>query len=199
LRFAFRARPGDRGAARRHVASSICWAKRAVPKAHPPLVAARSASTKSLSSAPRNSKKSYSDPDFFLFCRASWSALICTWVLRYRRNPFLRHRHVFAICRDELDLHLNMEFERRTEMTSTVKKAIPLAVGLVLLAGSPAFAARHHLNKETRIHDLIAPTYASVGSVVSSADASYCAQRWAYYDPASGKYMGDDGDWRPCP
>jgi hypothetical protein len=40
---------------------------------------------------------------------------------------------------------------------------------------------------------------ASVGSVVSSADASYCAQRWAYYDAASGKYMGDDGEWRPCP
>jgi BA14K-like protein len=29
-------------------------------------------------------------------------------------------------------------------------------------------------------------------------DASYCTQRWAYYDPASGKYMGDDGEWRPC-
>ena len=40
---------------------------------------------------------------------------------------------------------------------------------------------------------------ASVRSVVSSgADASYCAQRWAYYDRASGKYMGDDGQWRPC-
>jgi hypothetical protein len=40
---------------------------------------------------------------------------------------------------------------------------------------------------------------ASVGSVVSTTDASYCAQRWAYYDRASGKYMGDDGQWRPCP
>jgi BA14K-like protein len=39
---------------------------------------------------------------------------------------------------------------------------------------------------------------ASVGSVVSSTDASFCAQRWTYYDPASGKYMGDDGQWRPC-
>jgi hypothetical protein len=39
---------------------------------------------------------------------------------------------------------------------------------------------------------------ASVGSVVSSTDASYCAQRWAYYDPASGKYLGDDGQWHPC-
>jgi hypothetical protein len=36
------------------------------------------------------------------------------------------------------------------------------------------------------------------GSAVSRADASYCAQRWAYYDPASRKYMGDDGEWRPC-
>ena len=36
-------------------------------------------------------------------------------------------------------------------------------------------------------------------SAVWRADASYCAQRWAYYDPASGKSMGDDGEWRPCP
>jgi hypothetical protein len=35
--------------------------------------------------------------------------------------------------------------------------------------------------------------------VVSRADASYCAQRWAYYDPASGKSMDDNGEWRPCP
>ena len=41
---------------------------------------------------------------------------------------------------------------------------------------------------------------ASIGSAVASgADASYCAQRWAYYDPASGKAMNDDGEWRPCP
>ena len=39
---------------------------------------------------------------------------------------------------------------------------------------------------------------ASVGSVVSSTDASYCARRWAYHDPASGKYLGDDGQWHPC-
>ena len=39
---------------------------------------------------------------------------------------------------------------------------------------------------------------ASVGSVVPSTDASYCAQRWAYYDRASGKYLGDDGQWHPC-
>jgi hypothetical protein len=41
---------------------------------------------------------------------------------------------------------------------------------------------------------------ASVGSVASSGvdAASHCAQRWAYYDRASGKYMGDDGEWRPC-
>jgi hypothetical protein len=37
-----------------------------------------------------------------------------------------------------------------------------------------------------------------VGQFGSGADASYCAQRWAYYDKASGMYMGDDGEWRPC-
>ena len=39
----------------------------------------------------------------------------------------------------------------------------------------------------------------SIGSVgASAADASYCRQRWAYYNPASGMYMGDDGEWHPC-
>jgi hypothetical protein len=35
--------------------------------------------------------------------------------------------------------------------------------------------------------------------VVSRADVSFCTQRWAYYDPASGMSMDDDGEWRPCP
>jgi hypothetical protein len=40
---------------------------------------------------------------------------------------------------------------------------------------------------------------ASTGSFVpSEAAAAHCTQRWAYYDRASGKYMGDDGQWRPC-
>jgi hypothetical protein len=38
----------------------------------------------------------------------------------------------------------------------------------------------------------------SVGSVVSSASASHCAQRWAYYDREAGTYMDDGGEWRPC-
>jgi hypothetical protein len=34
---------------------------------------------------------------------------------------------------------------------------------------------------------------------IEKASALYCPQRWGrYYDPASGKYMGDDGEWRPC-
>jgi BA14K-like protein len=33
---------------------------------------------------------------------------------------------------------------------------------------------------------------------IEDASALYCTQRWMYYDPASGKYMGDDGEWRPC-
>ena len=33
---------------------------------------------------------------------------------------------------------------------------------------------------------------------IEDASALYCTQRWAYYDPASGKYLGDDGQWHPC-
>jgi len=57
LRYGFCGQPGRRGTARRHVASSICLAKRAVPKAHSPLVAARSALTMPLSSAARETAR----------------------------------------------------------------------------------------------------------------------------------------------
>ena len=30
-------------------------------------------------------------------------------------------------------------------------------------------------------------------------DASYCAQRYRSYDPASGTYLGYDGQRHPCP
>ena len=78
-----------------------------------------------------------------------------------------------------------------------------MALSLALVVGTPASAMGLR-----GVHDIDAIRIgsggllgapASVGSVVSSADASYCAQRWAYYDKASGKYMGDDGEWRPCP
>jgi hypothetical protein len=77
------------------------------------------------------------------------------------------------------------------------------ALSLALAVATPAFAvglrgvggdgAMHVDNRGFR------GAQASIGSVVSSAEASYCPERWArYYNPASGKYMGDDGEWRPC-
>ena len=63
------------------------------------------------------------------------------------------------------------------------------ALSLTLAVASPAFAAGF---RSGGFHD------ARATSVVPS-DASYCAQRWAYYDPASGKAMNDDGQWRACP
>ena len=45
-------------------------------------------------------------------------------------------------------------------MTFIIKKTIPLVASLLLLAGSPAFAARDHLISVTRSHDLVAATYA---------------------------------------
>jgi hypothetical protein len=72
------------------------------------------------------------------------------------------------------------------------------ALSLALAVATPAFALG--VRGGGAMHVGFHGPQESVGSVVSSgADASYCAQRWAYYDPASGKSMGDDGEWRPCP
>lgn len=75
------------------------------------------------------------------------------------------------------------------------------ALSLALAVATPAFAVELH---GVRGGDLINVNgfgggQASTGSFVpSEAAAAHCAQRWAYYDRASGKYMGDDGQWRPC-
>ncbi len=73
------------------------------------------------------------------------------------------------------------------------------ALSLALAVATPAFAVglgggggAMHVGSGLR-------GFQAISSVVPSrADASHCAQRWAYYDRVSGKYMGDDGEWRPC-
>jgi hypothetical protein len=79
---------------------------------------------------------------------------------------------------------------RATALSLALAVATPVfAVGLRNVAG-----AMHVGNGGFR------GAQASIGSVgTNAADASYCRQRWAYYDPAARKYMGDDGEWRPCP
>jgi BA14K-like protein len=76
------------------------------------------------------------------------------------------------------------------------KLGIVAATALSLALAAPAFAAGL---RDVPGGGAIRGTQASIDPVVSSADAAYCAQRWAYYDAASGKYMGDDGEWRTCP
>jgi BA14K-like protein len=71
------------------------------------------------------------------------------------------------------------------------------ALSLALAVATPAFAAR--LPGGGAMNVGIGGFRGAQASAVSSADASYCAQRWGYYDSASGKYMGDDGEWRSCP
>ena len=74
------------------------------------------------------------------------------------------------------------------------------ALSLALAVASPAFAVGVRGGGVMHVGSGGIPgAQASIDSVVpSGADASHCAQRWAYYDRASGKYMGDDGQWRPC-
>jgi hypothetical protein len=78
------------------------------------------------------------------------------------------------------------------------------ALSLVLAVGTPTFAAEPH-----GVHGGGAMHVRSGGlggaqakrwhRGIEKASALYCAQSWGrYYNPASGKYMGDDGEWRPC-
>ena len=61
-----------------------------------------------------------------------------------------------------------MNLSGRQKMTLIVKKVIPLAASLLLLAGSPAFAARYHV---------VAVTYAphlSPSSTRTDSSSHYC-------------------------
>jgi hypothetical protein len=75
------------------------------------------------------------------------------------------------------------------------------ALSLALAVATPAFAVELHGVRGGDLMDVGGFGGAQVGTgsfVPSEAAAAHCAQRWAYYDRASGKYMGDDGQWRPC-
>ena len=76
------------------------------------------------------------------------------------------------------------------------------ALSLALAVATPAFAAGLRGVRDGGVMHVGSGGFrgaqASIGPVVPSDAASHCAQRWAYYDPASGKYMGDDGQWHPC-
>jgi hypothetical protein len=79
------------------------------------------------------------------------------------------------------------------------------ALSLVLAVGTPTFAAEPHGGHG---HGGGAMHVGSGGlggaqakgrlRGIEEASLLHCAQRWAYYNPASRKYMGDDGEWRPC-
>ena len=74
------------------------------------------------------------------------------------------------------------------------------ALSLALAVATPAFAAGLRGGGAMHVGSVGFPgVQESIDSVVtSSPDVSHCVQRWAYYDRESGKYMGDDGEWRPC-
>jgi hypothetical protein len=74
------------------------------------------------------------------------------------------------------------------------------ALSLALAVATPAFAQGVRGGVMHAGSGGFRGAQATVDSVVSrDADTSYCAHRWMYHDAASGRYMGDDGEWRPCP
>jgi hypothetical protein len=77
------------------------------------------------------------------------------------------------------------------------------ALSLALAVATPAFAAGFRDVSDAGAMHVgnggFSGTQATIGSAVSSADASYCRSLGAYYDSTSGEYMDDTGLWRPCP
>jgi hypothetical protein len=75
------------------------------------------------------------------------------------------------------------------------------ALSLAVAVATPAFAVELHGVRGGEVMDVggFRGAQTSIGSFVpTEAAAAHCVQRWAYYDRAAGKYMGDDGQWRPC-
>jgi hypothetical protein len=60
-------------------------------------------------------------------------------------------------------------------MTWTISKAILVAAGLSLLAGSPAFAARHDVNVEARQNRLLASTFRYEQPPLSARSGNFSA------------------------
>jgi hypothetical protein len=83
---------------------------------------------------------------------------------------------------------------RRSEMSKLGLLKVT-ALSLALAAATPAFAAGFRGGDAMNVG--IGGFRGAQASVPNDA-AAHCAQRWAYYDRASGTYMGDDGQWRPC-
>jgi hypothetical protein len=91
----------------------------------------------------------------------------------------------------------------RVYQTAMWKFRIVAATALSLAVATPALAAglggvRGGDAFDAYVGSGSGVTQERAGSVVSSADAAYCRQRWAAYDSTSGKYMDDEGEWRPC-
>ena len=78
-----------------------------------------------------------------------------------------------------------------------------VAVSFAFAVATPAFAARFHgegASSAARLGNVdFNSAQTSVGAPGSPSAQAYCSQRWPYYDPTTGKYLQDDGEWHVCP
>ena len=62
--------------------------------------------------------------------------------------------------------------------------------------GPDYYGSDYYADNNSYYDDDSAPDVAFQGGI--SGDASYCAQRYRSYDPASGTFLGNDGQRHPC-
>ena len=74
------------------------------------------------------------------------------------------------------------------------------ALGAYAAYGGPGYYGPDYYADDTYYDNGYYDDGAAVAVVPSvGGDASYCAQRFRSYDPASGTYLGYDGLRHPCP
>ena len=83
-------------------------------------------------------------------------------------------------------------------MTSILKKAIPLVASVLLLAGSPAFAASHHATMRAFTDDLLPPhSYVNDAPIRSNICASpFVIDKYAQSTEPPAGCPGDSGPYR---
>jgi len=74
-----------------------------------------------------------------------------------------------------------------------------VAVGAAIGGGSYAYYGGPGYYNSGYYDDSYYDDSVAVAPAPEGGDAAYCAQTYQSYDPATGMYLGYDGQWHPCP
>ena len=81
----------------------------------------------------------------------------------------------------------------------TDRKSCPDVLSCIRRAAALGVEYIQIREKDLSGRELLELTRAAVAVAPGGGDVAYCQQRYKSYDPASGTYLGYDGQRHPCP